>query len=73
MEAVDGLGHNARTGGLAHAAWTAKQEGLRQGVVADGVLQGVGDGALTHDRVEGHRPVFSCGYDEIFHVGYALV
>jgi hypothetical protein len=24
---------------------------------------------LTHDGVEGHWPVFSCGYDEIFHVG----
>jgi hypothetical protein len=24
---------------------------------------------LTNDGVEGHRPVFSSGYDEIFHIG----
>jgi hypothetical protein len=24
---------------------------------------------LSHDGVEGYRPVFSCGYDEIFHIG----
>jgi hypothetical protein len=24
---------------------------------------------LTHDGVEGHWPVFSSGYDEIFHIG----
>ena len=69
VEAVDGLGHDAGAGGLAHASRTTKQEGLRQGVVADGVLQRVGDGALSHDGVEGYRPVFSCGYDEIFHIG----
>ncbi len=69
VEAVDGLGHDTGTGGLAHATRTAKQEGLCQSVVADGILQGVGDGALTHDGVEGHRPVFSCGYDKIFHIG----
>ena len=60
VEAVDGLGHDACAGGLAYASRTAKQKGLRQGVVADGVFQGVGDGALAYDGVEGHRPVFSC-------------
>jgi hypothetical protein len=24
---------------------------------------------LTNDGVEGHWPVFSSGYDEIFHIG----
>jgi hypothetical protein len=69
VEAVDGLGHDTGTCGLAHASRTAKQEGLRQGVVADGVLQRVGDGALRYDGVEGHRPIFPSGYDEIFHIG----
>ena len=59
IQAVDGLGHDAGAGGLAHASWAAKQKGLRQSVVADGVLQCVGDGALTHNSVEGHRPIFS--------------
>jgi hypothetical protein len=73
VEAIDGLGQDTGAGRLAHATRTAKQEGLRQSVVADGVLQGVGDGALAHDGVEGHRPVFSSGYDEIFHIGLAFV
>jgi len=60
IQAVDGLGHDAGAGGFAYASRPAKQESLRQGVVADGVLQRVGDGALTHNGVEGHRPVFSC-------------
>ena len=72
VEAVDGFGHNTGAGGLAYASRSAKQEGLRQGVVADGILQCVGDRALTHDGVEGYRSVFSCGYDEIFHIGKAL-
>jgi len=73
VEAVDGLGQDTGAGRFAHATRTAKQEGLRQGVVADGVLQGIGDGALAHDSVEGNRPVFSSGYDEIFHIGLAFV
>ena len=38
VEAVDGLSHDTGAGGLAHTARTAKQEGLCQSVVADGVL-----------------------------------
>ena len=36
------------------------------------VFQGVGDGALAHDGVEGDGPVFSSGYDEIFHIGMPM-
>lgn len=73
MQAVDGLGHDACASGLAHATRTAKQEGLGQSVVADGVFQCVGNRALTHDGVESHWPVFSCGYDKVFHFGQIKV
>lgn len=43
VETVDGLGHDTGTGGLAHATRTAKQEGLRQGVISDSVFQCVRD------------------------------
>ena len=69
VETVDGFGHDTGAGGLAHASRSAKQEGLCQSGVADGILQCSGDRALTHDGVEGYRSVFSCGYDEIFHIG----
>ena len=67
VEAVDGLGHDAGAGGLADPSGTAKQEGLGQGVVLDGVLQRRRNRLLTHHRVEGRWPVFSCGYNEIVH------
>lgn len=73
VQAVDGLGHDARAGGLAHASRTAKQEGLCQSIVADGVFQCVGNRTLTHDGVESHWSVFSCGYDKVFHFGQIKV
>ena len=67
MQAVDGLGHDAGASGLAHASRTAKQEGLGQSVVADGVFQGRCDGLLTHHGVKSRWSILSCRYDEVFH------
>jgi hypothetical protein len=36
--AVDGLCQNTGTGGFAHTPRTAKQKGMRQLIVADGIL-----------------------------------
>lgn len=67
MQAVDGLGHDAGASGLAHASRTAKQKGLGQSVVADGVFQGRCDGLLTHHGVKSRWSILSCRYDEVFH------
>ena len=67
MEAVDGLGKNAGASGFTHAARTAEQVGMSQFPVPDGVLQRSGQSRLPHHRVEGHRAIFTCRNDIVFH------
>ena len=52
-DAVDGLGQDARHGGLAGAAQPGEEVGVGQPVRADGVAQGAGDVLLPVDVVEG--------------------
>lgn len=59
-EAVDGLGEDAGTGGLAYAAGTAEEIGVGELAVVNGVLEGGGEGLLTYDGGEGHGAVFAC-------------
>ena len=48
MLTVDSLGKDAGARGLAHTARAAKQVGMRQLLVLDGRLKGVGESLLTH-------------------------
>ena len=57
--AVDGLGKDAGTGGLAHTARSAEQEGVGQLAAAHRVLQRRGERLLAYNRVERHRTVFA--------------
>ena len=59
-EAVDGLGEDAGTGGLAYAAGTAEEIGVGELAVVNGVLEGGGEGLLTYYGGEGHGAVFAC-------------
>ncbi len=59
VEAIDGFGHDARTGSLSYTARTTKQISLCQRLVLDGVLQRRRDGLLSDNRVEGGGSVFS--------------
>ena len=68
--AVDGLGKDAGAGGLTHAAWPAKQVGMRQFAALHRILQRGGQGSLAHDGVKRHRPVFSCRNNILFHIIY---
>ena len=65
--AIDGFGKDAGTGGLAYAARPAKQVGMRQLARLHGVLQRGGQTALSHHRVERHRPVLARRYYIFFH------
>jgi hypothetical protein len=56
--AVEGLGENAGGSGLAGAARTHKEIGVRHAVLFDGAGQGVGDMALSHHIREGLGTVF---------------
>ena len=67
VAAVDGLGEDARRAGLAHAAGTAEEVGVRQLAALDRVLERPGDGLLAHQRLEAVGPVFPGRYDELFH------
>ena len=57
--AVEGLGQDARGGGLAHAPCPREEEGVADATGAQGVLQGTGEGGLADQLVEGVRPVLS--------------
>ena len=66
--AVDGLGENARTRGLAYATRSAKQVGMSQLATTHGVAERCDQRRLPNDRVKGHRPVFPGRNDVFFHV-----
>ena len=65
--AVDGFGKDACTSRFAHAPRTAKQKGMRQMIVPNGVFQRSGNVLLPYDCVKRLGPVFACGDDEFFH------
>ena len=58
--AVEGLGKNARRGGLAGAARADKQVGMRQTFLLDSVAEGPDHMILTQHIAEGARTIFSC-------------
>ena len=64
--AVQGLGQNARRGGLPHAARPREDVAVRHAVVEDGVLQGLGDQPLADHFLEALRPILA-GNDLIRH------
>ena len=57
--AVDGLGKNAGTGRLAHAARAAKEVGMRQPSAGDGRLQRVCQRLLAHHAAKRRWPVLT--------------
>ena len=61
--AVDSLGEDACTGGLAYATRTAEQIGVGQLSPEDGVLQGAGDIILAYQCPERIRTIFPCRYN----------
>ncbi len=63
---VEALGKDARDGGLARAARPAKQVGVGDAVLLDGVGQGLGDVFLSHHLAEPLRAILP-GYDLIGH------
>lgn len=67
--AVDGFSQDTRTGGFSHATRTAKQESMRQLVVANGILERCCYMGLPNYRGEVLRTVLSGGYNKIFHDG----
>ena len=69
--AIDGLGQDSGAGRLAYTPRPAKQEGVRQLLVLDGILQGSSDMCLTHDRREILRAIFSGRNDKFIHVAYS--
>ena len=69
VEAVDGLGEDARAGGFAHTPWAAEEIGVCEFLPCDGVFEGCGDVALAHNRFEGLRAVFaSRDYKVVLHL-----
>ena len=58
--AVDCLGKDAGTSGLAHTSRTAEEVGVCQLAALHRILQSGGQSTLSYDRIEGHRTVFSC-------------
>jgi hypothetical protein len=71
--AVDGFCQDARTGGLSDTTGACKQKRLRQLVVFNGTFQGSCNRILTNYRLKGSGAVFSCRYNEIFHVALLAV
>ena len=67
MQAVDGLGEDAGTGRLAHAARAAEEVGMGQLAGGNGILERRGQSTLADNRLEGGGAVFPRGYDIIFH------
>lgn len=65
--AIDGLGQDAGTGSLAHAARTAEKKRLGQLVGTDGVFERCSDMLLAHHAVESGGAVFACGNYKIRH------
>ena len=57
--AVDGLGEDARAGGLAGAAGADEDIGMGKAVVFHLIFQRLGDMLLPNDLIEGLRPPFS--------------
>lgn len=64
---VNGFCHDTGTGCFSHAAWTAKQKGLRQMVVFDGVFKGYHHLILPYHIIPGSGPVFPCRYYKTLH------
>jgi hypothetical protein len=58
MFAIDGFSQNTGTGCFTHPTRTAKQKGMRQLAVFDGVLEGSGNMGLSHNRIKGLRTIF---------------
>lgn len=65
IQAVDGFCEDARTGGLTHTSWAAKEEGVSQLSSANCVFEGGGNVTLAHNRFEGLRAVFACRNNEV--------
>jgi hypothetical protein len=57
--AVDRFRQDTGTGGFAYAPRTTEQEGMRQLLVLDSILQGGSDMSLTYNSIESLWPVFS--------------
>src|SRR5439155_25293033 len=74
--AVQGLGQNARRGGLPHAARAREDVAVRHAVVENGVLQGLGGQPLADHFLEALRPILA-GNDlvrhEIFDFGFSIL
>ncbi len=56
---IDGFGQDTGTGGFTHAPRTAKQEGMRQLLVLNGIFQGGGNMSLAHYGIKSLWSVFS--------------
>lgn len=68
VEAVDCLGKDAGTRGLAYAAGTAEEVGMSQLFRVDGVFEGLSKCFLTYHRPEGRGPVFPCRNNIVVHI-----
>lgn len=68
VQAVDGLGQNARASGLAHASGSTEQIRLGYFTREDGILQRGGQCSLSNDQLKIPGTVFSCGYNVFSHV-----
>ena len=64
---INRLGKDPRTGSLAHTPRTAKQEGMRQLVIANRIFQRSGNMRLTHDCIKSLWPVLSGGNNKLIH------
>jgi hypothetical protein len=58
--AIDCLGQDAGHGGLAHTPWPAEDQGMRQPVLLNCILQGLCYMALTYHLFKGLGTEFSC-------------
>lgn len=64
---IDCFGQDPCTGGFAHTAGTAKQEGMSQLVMPDRIFKCGGYMRLTHNSIKRLWSVFSSGNNEFIH------
>ncbi len=65
--AVDGLGQDPGACGFPDPPRPTKQKGLGQVLIADGILQSVGNRRLPHNSIKSLWPVFSCRNNKVLH------
>jgi len=64
--AVESFGEDAGGGGFSGAAWPDEEVGVSEAVLMDGVFEGLDNGILSEDVIEGFGAVFS-GEDLVAH------